>query len=75
LVAFLGSGLMARTMGSLITVQGSDGPIPLQRDLFERFFAGWLTPANASLAFAVAFVVLWFFVLKGFERKGWFLKL
>lgn len=75
LVGFLGSGIMARTMGSLVTVQGSDGPIPLQRDLYERFFAGWLTPANASLAFAVAFVLLWYVVLRGFERKGWFLKL
>lgn len=75
LVAFLGSGIMARAMGSLITVQGSDGPIPLQRHLFERFFAGWLAPANASLAFAVAFVALWYAVLKGFEKKGWYLKL
>ena len=75
LVAFLGSGLMARAIGSWIFVGTGDDRISLQEALFQRLFASWLTPINASLAFAIAFVLVWYLLLLLMERRGWILKI
>jgi predicted acyltransferase len=37
-------------------------------------FSSWLAPKNASLAYALAFVGLWFGVLRIMERRGIVLK-
>lgn len=74
LVAFLGSGAMARLMGSVITLQRDGESVPIQRLVFERAFAPWLAPVNASLAFAITFVCFWWAVLRWFERRGWILR-
>ena len=56
---YVGSGLMAELLG-LIKVTGSDGTkVPLQSWIFDNLFASWASPVNASLAFALAFVLLW----------------
>ena len=75
LVAFLGSGLMARTIGSLITVESSGQRRSLQQIIFERGFGSWLSPINASLAYALTFVAFWYLLLLWFDRRGWILKL
>ena len=75
LVAFLGSGLMARAIGSLIMVTTNGQPMPLQQWVFEHAFASWLAPINASLAYALAFVALWYLILLGFDRRGWMLRI
>jgi predicted acyltransferase len=75
LIAFLGSGMMARVIGSLIVIDTADGPRSLQRLIFERGFASWLPPQAASLGYAVSFVGVWFLVLRVFEKRGWFLKI
>ena len=74
LVAFLGSGAMARTMG-LIHVDVAGAPVSVKEAIFERGFASWLAPVNASLLFAVSFVVLWYLILFLVERRGWILKI
>ena len=74
LVAFLGSGAMARTIG-LIQVDMAGAPVSLKEAIFERGFASWLAPIDASLLFAVSFVVLWYLILFVFERRGWILKI
>lgn len=74
MVAFLGSGAMARLLGSVVTVPILGERVPLQRVIFDRAFAGWLSPRNASLLYAVAFVVLWAGILGWLYRKRWFLK-
>ncbi len=75
LVAFLGSGLMARTIGSLITVESAGQQRSLQQIMFERGFGSWLSPINASLAYAVTFVAFWYLILLWFDRRGWIVKL
>ena len=44
------------------------------RPLYQRLFASWVTPAfgphAASLAYAVAFVALWWWLMWGMQRKG-----
>jgi len=74
LAAFIGSGAMARTFGSLIQVERGGATVPLQRLLYESLFASWLSPLNASLAYAVAFTVWWYLFLLALEKAGWTLR-
>lgn len=74
LVAFLGSGIMARTLGS-IRIEWAGTSRSLQEVIFERAFASWLAPIDASLLFAASFVLFWYLILVGFERRGWILKI
>ncbi|MCU0635869.1 MAG: hypothetical protein MUE41_13425 [Gemmatimonadaceae bacterium] len=70
MIAFLGSGLMARTMGSLVTwptVTG--GRESLQHWLYTTVYASWLAPINASLAYAVSFVLFWYGILVVLHRR------
>jgi predicted acyltransferase len=70
MVAFVGSGAMARVLG-LIQLTGADGqPASLQQAIFRSAFASWLAPRNASLGFALAFVALWYGILRLLERRG-----
>jgi predicted acyltransferase len=73
LVAFVGSGALARMLG---TVQVSSGgeTIALQQAIYRSAFAPWLEPRNASLAYAVAFVLLWYGILKLLQRRHVVLK-
>jgi predicted acyltransferase len=59
LVAFAGSGLMARCIYSLIRVQYEGAAVPLQSAVYQWGFASWLAPKNASLLFALCFTGLW----------------
>lgn len=74
LIAFLGSGMMARGIYTLITVDVGGDRIPIQRVIYERGFASWLEPRNASLLFAITFVLLWALLLWVLFRKRIFLK-
>ena len=70
MVAFVGSGAMARLLG-LIRVPGADGQsTSLQQAIYGSVFAPWLAPRNASLGFALAFVALWYGILRLLERRG-----
>jgi predicted acyltransferase len=33
--------------------------VPLQEWIYDHLFASWASPVNASLAFALVFVLLW----------------
>jgi predicted acyltransferase len=46
----------------------------LQRAIYDSAFASWLAPMNASLLYALCFVLLWFGILAALYRKGVFLK-
>lgn len=50
------------------------GPISPRILLCDTLFGTWLSPLNASLAFAVAYMMFWLAVLWGLYRKGLFLK-
>ncbi len=74
IVAFVGSGVMARTIYSLIIVPYGGERIPLETAVYEGAFASWLDPRNASLAFAVCIVLIWLAVLTVLYRRKIFLK-
>ena len=59
MLAFIGSGIMARMIYSILRVQVDGRPVALQKALHDALFASWLSPRTASLAFALSFVSLW----------------
>lgn len=74
LVAFMGSGLLARLIYSVIWVRYHGERMPFETAIYDSLFASWLSPVNASLAFALCFVGLWFCILLVLYRRRIFLK-
>lgn len=70
MVAFLGSGAMARTIYSLWKVEYEGAPTAVQAVVYREAFASWLAPRDASLAFALCFVLVWYLVLRLLQRRG-----
>lgn len=66
LALFFLSSLAARL---LILIRVADGT-RLQAWLFDRVFAPWAPPVNASLAYALAYVLLWWVVMWMLYRRG-----
>ncbi|HEU4886802.1 MAG TPA: heparan-alpha-glucosaminide N-acetyltransferase domain-containing protein [Thermoanaerobaculia bacterium] len=69
LLAFLGSGVMARLLG-IIKIDG----VSLQALSYRTFFKPYFEPHLASLLWALAFVGIWFGILWVLYRKGIVLK-
>lgn len=69
MVAFVGSAVMARLIYSIIKVDLNGQQVSLQAAFYRTAFASWLSPLNASLAFALAFVAFWFGVLLLLYRR------
>jgi predicted acyltransferase len=74
ILAFVGSGLMARMIYSVLTVNSGGKSIPLQTAIYQTGFASWLEPKNASLAFAAMVVLIWYGIVYLLYRKQIFLK-
>jgi predicted acyltransferase len=74
MVAFVGSGVMERCIYSIFTVPYHGKSTALETALYEWGFHSWLEPMNASLAFAIAFVALWFGILYLLYKKQIFFK-
>ena len=75
LALFVFSGIMARILG-IIRVAGPEGKeITLQQWLYQNLFLSWLEPVNASLAYAVAFILFWLFLMWLLYRRRIFIKL
>jgi predicted acyltransferase len=74
ITAFVGSGVMARLIYSIVKVPLNGTSVPLQAYIYLVFFASWLDAKDASLAFAVTFVGFWFVILWAMYRKRIFLK-
>ena len=73
MVAFIGSGVMARLLG-MVHVAMAGESVSLQQAIFRSVFASWLAPRNASLGYALCFVALWFLLLRVLERRGLMLR-
>ena len=50
------------------------GPVSLHEWLFQRLFAPWASPLNASLLWALSFVAVLYVVAWGMYRRRWFVK-
>lgn len=74
LVAFVGSGLMARLIGSLIKVNVGGKPTSLQQASYQLLFEPYFEPRFASMLWAIAFVAFWLGVLWIFYRRQWILR-
>ena len=71
---YVGAGLMAELLG-LIKVTGADGTkIPLGDWIYNNLFASWASPVNASLAFAIVFVLVWLGLMWVLFRRNIFIK-
>ncbi len=71
---FVFSGIMARMLGAY-RVAGGDGKfIPLQKWIFETAFLPLAQPIDASLAYAVSFILLWLGLMWLLYRKEIYLK-
>lgn len=74
IAAFFLSSLLARII-TLIQVPANGETVPLKTFVFDRAFAPYFTaPANASLAFAIGYVLLWLGLLALLYRRGVFIK-
>jgi predicted acyltransferase len=60
---------------SIITVTRADGDkVDLQTFVYEKLFASWAQPLNASLMFAICIVLLWLGVMTILYRRRIFIK-
>ena len=74
LALYVLSSLMARILG-FIEMPRLDGRTgDLKTFIYERIFATWLSPINASLAFALAYVLLWLGLMTILYRRKIFIK-
>lgn len=64
---FFLSSFMARL---LILIRVGPGGPRLQAWLFDHLFAPWLPPVDASLAYALAYVLLWWGLMWALHRSG-----
>ena len=74
MVAFVGSAIMARLIYSILRVDYNGQSVSLQSWIYQSAFASWMSPMNASLAFAVAFVTFWYAVLALLYRRNIFFR-
>ncbi|HMJ08418.1 MAG TPA: DUF5009 domain-containing protein [Pyrinomonadaceae bacterium] len=75
LALFVGSGIMARLLG-LIKVTGPEAgaTISLQQWIFSNIFLPLAEPINASLAYAICFILVWLFLMWLLYRKRIYIK-
>ncbi len=74
IVLFVGTGLMAKVMG-LIKLPWGAGQISLQGWIFQKLFLPWASPINASLAYALVFILLWLGLMWILYRRKIFIKI
>lgn len=74
LVAFVGSGIMARLIYTLWTVSVDGREVPVQSAIFRTVFVPLASPRVASLLFALSFVLIWYAILYVLYRRRIFLR-
>jgi predicted acyltransferase len=75
LALFVFSGIMARLLGMVRVAGPEEGKdITLQQWIFNNAFLSWASPVNASLAYAICFILLWLFLMWLLFRKGMYVK-
>jgi predicted acyltransferase len=74
IAVYVAAGLLADTLLALRWA-GPDGvPRSLWTRLFEALYASWLPPHEASVAWAVTMVALFYLLALGMDRRGVYLK-
>jgi predicted acyltransferase len=74
LALFVFSGIMARLMG-MIRLAGPEGKeVSLQQWIFTNIYLSIWSPINASLAYAISFILFWLFLMWLLYRRRIFIK-
>lgn len=74
LALFVFSGIFARILG-MVKLTGPDGEdVSLQGWIFDTFFLSVASPINASLAFAICFILFWLFLMWLLYRRRIYIK-
>jgi predicted acyltransferase len=74
IVAFVGSGVLARIIYTLWKVNYNGQPTAMETVIYKSVFEPFMEPKNASLAMAFATVLFWFAILAVLDRKKIYLK-
>jgi len=75
IVIFALSGIVAKLL-YLIRWTGADGTsVTLKGFIYDGFFTPVASPVNASLLFAIAFVLAGYLVAEWMWRRGWFVRI
>jgi predicted acyltransferase len=74
LALFVGTGLMVKLMGLIRIPRGDGTQISSQGWIFRNLFLSWASPINASLFYAITFILLWLFLMWLLYRKRVFIK-
>lgn len=72
---FVGSGLMARLMGLWKITRADGSQVSLQAFIYSNLFASWARPEDASLLFAVCFLLFWLGLMWLLYRKKIYIKI
>ena len=71
---FVFSGIMARMLGAY-RVTGTDGqPVAFQKWIFDNIYLSIAQPIDASLMYAISFILVWLFLMWLLYRRKLFLK-
>jgi predicted acyltransferase len=74
IAVFVGSGVLAKTLLSIKWNDASGLAVSLWQRLYRLLCASWLPPHEASLAWAMSMVILFYLVALWMDRKGLYLK-
>ena len=74
LALFVLAGIVGRLLGLLRWPDGTGATVTLKAWVYDLLFTGWLSPVNASLAFAIAFVLAFLALAWAMWRRQWFIK-
>jgi predicted acyltransferase len=74
LALFVLAGVAGRLLGLLGWTDGTGATVTLKAWIYDLLFTGWLSPVNASLAFATAFVFAFLALAWAMWRRQWFFK-
>ncbi|MBN2572631.1 MAG: DUF5009 domain-containing protein, partial [Ignavibacteriales bacterium] len=75
ITVFFASGIIGRLLFK-IKVAGPDGnPMELKTYIFNNYFLSWLEPINASLAYAIVFILVWLGLMWILYAKKIFIKI
>ncbi|HET7563700.1 MAG TPA: heparan-alpha-glucosaminide N-acetyltransferase domain-containing protein [Gemmatimonadaceae bacterium] len=70
LFAFVGEGFIGRFLQTLLKVNSGGQPVSLQVGIDRALFGSWLSPVNASLAFAICFVLVFYAMMWELQRRN-----
>jgi predicted acyltransferase len=72
IAVYMASELLEEVL-SLVHVGGSESP-SVHEWIYQTFFVPLASPRNASLAYAICYVLLMYANAYGMHKKRWFLK-